>query len=206
MYLLFMRANNLDLPMDLELKLFDITVLPILTYSSEIYAYSNIEIIKRVQTESRRKITRSRRSTLKYILFAELGRQPIQIDVKVPMLNYWSSILNGKQTKLAFQTYLYMYKFIHNYKWLNHIQSILNDCGMNYIWLQQFRNVLKNIAKMVKSRLLDQFLQAWNVDLQLSAKGKHYALYKTNLNPESYLTKLHGAHLIDMLKFRACNH
>ena len=118
------------------------------------------------------------------------------------MINYWSSILNGKQTKFAFQTYLYMYKSNHNYKWLNHIQSILNDCGMNYIWLQQFRNVPKNIAKMVKSRLLDQFLQAWNADLQLSAKGKNYALYKTNINPKSYLMKLHGAHLINMLKFR----
>ena len=206
MYLLFMRANNLDLPIDLQLKLFDNTVLPILTYSSEIYGYSNIEIIERVQTEFLRKITRSRKSTPKYMLFAELGRHPIQIDVKVRMINYWSSILNGKQTKLAFQTYLYMYKSNHNYKWLNHIQSILNDCGMNYIWLQQFRNVPKNIAKMVKSRLLDQLLQAWNADLQLSAKGKNYALYKTNLNPESYLTKLHGAHLINMLKFRTCNH
>ena len=167
-----MRANNLDLPIDLQLKLFDNTVLPILTYSSEIYGYSNIEIIERVQTEFLRKITRSRKSTSKYMLFAELGRHPIQIDVKVRMINYWSSILNGKQTKLAFQTYLYMYKSNHNFKWLNHIQSILNDCGMNYIWLQQFRNVPKNVAKMVKSRLLDQFLQVWNADLQLSAKGK----------------------------------
>ena len=104
MYLLFMRANNLDLPIDLQLKLFDNTVLPILTYSSEIYGYSNIEIIERVQTEFLRKITRSRKSTPKYMLFAELGRHPIQIDVKVRMINYWSSILNGKQTKLAFQT------------------------------------------------------------------------------------------------------
>ena len=55
MYLLFMRANNLDLPIDLQLKLFDNTVLPILTYSSEIYGYSNIEIIERVQTEFLRK-------------------------------------------------------------------------------------------------------------------------------------------------------
>ena len=140
------------------------------------------------------------------MLFAKLGRHPIQIDVKIRMMNYWSSILNGKQTKLAFQTYLYLYKSNHNYKWLNHIQSILNDCGMNYILLQQFRNVPNNLAKMVESRLLDQFLQAWNADLQLSAKGKNYALYKTNLNPESYLTKRLGAHLINMLKFRTCNH
>ena len=107
MYLLFMKANNLDLPINLQLKLFDNTVLSILTYSSEMYGYRYIEIIERVQTEFPRKITRSRKGTPKYMLSAELGRHPIQIDVKVQMINYWSSILNGKQTKLAFQTFLY---------------------------------------------------------------------------------------------------
>ena len=121
MYLLFMKANNLDLPINLQLKLFDNTVLSILTYSSEIYGYRYIEIIERVQTEFLRKITRSRKSTPKYMLSVELGRHPIQIDVEVQMINYWSSILNGKQTKLAFQTFLYMYKSNHNYKWPNHI-------------------------------------------------------------------------------------
>ena len=48
------------------------------------------------------------------MLFAKLGRHPIQIDVKVRMINCWTSILNGKQTKLAFQTYLLMYKSNHN--------------------------------------------------------------------------------------------
>ena len=34
MHLLFMRINNLSLPLDLQLKLFDKTVLPILCYGS----------------------------------------------------------------------------------------------------------------------------------------------------------------------------
>ena len=36
MYLLFMRIHNLDLPLGMQLKLFDNTVLPILTYSCEL--------------------------------------------------------------------------------------------------------------------------------------------------------------------------
>ena len=36
MYLLFMRIHNLELPLDMQLKLFDNTVLPILTYSCEL--------------------------------------------------------------------------------------------------------------------------------------------------------------------------
>ena len=143
MHLLFMRANNVDLPIDLQLKLYDNTVLPILTYSSEINGYGNLDIIERVHTEFLRKITKSRKSTPKYMLYAELGRHSIQIDVKVRMVSFWSSILNGNQSKLSFQTYMYMYKSHHNYKWPNYIQSILSDCGMNFIWLQQFRNVPK---------------------------------------------------------------
>ena len=206
MHLLFMRANNLDLPIDLQLKLFDNTVLPILIYSSEIHGYGNLDIIERVHTEFLRKITKSRKSTPKYMLYAELGRHPIQIDVKVRMVNFWSSILNGKQSKLSFQTYMYMYKSHHNYKWPNYIQSILSDCGMNFIWLQQFRSVSKNIAKKVKNRLLDQNLQAWTAELQSSSKGKHFALFKDNVGCESYITKLNGASLLNMFKFRTCNH
>ena len=39
MFLLFTRINNLDIPIDLQLKLFDNTVLPILTYGSEVWGY-----------------------------------------------------------------------------------------------------------------------------------------------------------------------
>ena len=41
MYLLFMRINNLNLPLDLQLKLFDQTVMPILCYASEIFGFEN---------------------------------------------------------------------------------------------------------------------------------------------------------------------
>lgn len=201
-----MRANNLDLPLDLQMKLFDNTVLPILTYGSEIYGPGNLEIIERIHTEFLRKITMSRKSTPKYMLYAELGRHPIEVDIKTRTINYWSLILNGKVSKLSHQIYLYMFNARHDFKWLDYVQSILNECGLNYIWLQQFRNVPKNVAKLVKNRLLDQYLQNWSSALQISFKGKHYALFKDNIKSENYLTKLNGTNLLNMLKFRTCNH
>lgn len=207
MHLLFMRANNLDLPIDLQMKLFDNTVLPILTYSSEVWGFGNLEIIERIHTEFLRKITNARKSTPKYILYAELGRHPIEIDIKFHMINYWTSILNGKQSKLAYQIYLYMFNSI-NYqsKWMSAIQNILFNCGMNNIWHNQFIHLPKNTAKKIKIRLIDQYLQHWNSDLLNSSKGQHYALFKDNINCEKYLTILHGTNLISMFKFRSCNH
>ena len=51
MFLLYFRINNLNLPIDLQLKLFDHTVLPILTYGCEIWSFENTEILERVHTE-----------------------------------------------------------------------------------------------------------------------------------------------------------
>ena len=47
MHLLFTRINNLDIPLDLQLKLFDNTVVPILTYGSEVWGYENLDIIEK---------------------------------------------------------------------------------------------------------------------------------------------------------------
>ena len=206
MHLLFMRANNLDLPLDLQMKLFDNTVLPILTYSSEIWGYGNLEIIERVHTEFLRKITRSRKSTPKYMLYAELGRHPIEIDIKSRMINYWVSILNGKKSKFAYQIYLYVFNSNSQFKWPNCIKSVLDKCGLNCMWLQQFRYLPRNIAKIVKTRLSDQYLQHWSSELQVSSKGTHYALFKDNISLERYITILHGENLLNMFKFRTCNH
>ncbi|MEW8152903.1 MAG: reverse transcriptase family protein, partial [Candidatus Thiodiazotropha endolucinida] len=57
MYLLFCRINNLKLPVDLQLKLFDHTVLPILTYACEIWGFENLEMLEKIHTEFLRKIT-----------------------------------------------------------------------------------------------------------------------------------------------------
>ena len=74
MYLLFFRINNLNLPIDLQLKLFDHTVIPILMYGCEIWSFENTDMLERVHTEFMRKITKTRKSTPLYALYAELGR------------------------------------------------------------------------------------------------------------------------------------
>lgn len=61
MILLFTRINNLDIPVDLQLKLFDHTVVPILTYACEIWGYENLDMIEKVQNDCLRHITVSKK-------------------------------------------------------------------------------------------------------------------------------------------------
>ena len=199
-------STTISYPQPFCVSAFCNTVLPILTYSSEIWGYGNLEIIERVHTEFLRKITRSIKSTPRYMLYAELGRHPIEIDIKSRMIKYWVSILNGKKSKFAYQIYLYMFNSNSQFKWPNYIKSVLDKCGLNYMWLQQFRYLPRNIAKIVKTRLSDQYLQHWSSKLQVSSKGTHYALFKDNISLERYITILHGENLLNMFKFRTCNH
>ena len=83
MYLLFTRINNLDIPLDLQLKLFDSTVVPILTYGSEVWGYENLDMIETVHNDLLRKITRSKKSTRLYMLLGELGRLPLHITIVI---------------------------------------------------------------------------------------------------------------------------
>ena len=207
MHLLFLRANNLDIPIDLQLKLFDNTVLPILTYGSEIWGFENTDIIERVHLDFLRRIMKCRKSTPKYMLYAELGRYPLDITIKCKMINFWTRLLMGKTSKLSYNMYLFMLKSDEiNSKWISYIQTILDNTGRHDLWLHHPARITLSTCKLIKQNLLDQFLQNWNSLLMDSSKGRNYNLFKSDNKCETYLSSLTGTSLHTMFKFRTANH
>ena len=52
MYLLYKRIRNLHIPIDLQIQLFNQTILPILLYGCEIWGFQNVKMIERTCTNS----------------------------------------------------------------------------------------------------------------------------------------------------------
>ena len=122
MHLLYMRINNLDLPIDLQLKLFDSTILPIMTYGCEIWGYENLQMFERIHNSFLRSITKCRNSTPLYMLYGELGRYPIEIFIKTRIIGYWTRIITGNQLKLVNMMYKDCTSHCSSYKAEAHLE------------------------------------------------------------------------------------
>ena len=90
MHLLFIRSNNLDLPIDLQIKLFDNTVLPIHMYGCEVFGYENTDILDAVHLDlfAENCEAKLRKNAPRYMIYAEFGRYPQNITIKQRMINF----------------------------------------------------------------------------------------------------------------------
>ena len=87
------RNVNIHVHIDLQLKLFDCLLTPILLYSSEIWSYKNIEMIERFHLKFLKQILNKRSTTPSYMVYGETGRYPLIINAKIKCLCYWSKLL-----------------------------------------------------------------------------------------------------------------
>ena len=207
MHLLYKRIYNLNLPLDLQLKLFDSTILPIITFGSDIWGFENLEMFERIQNQFLRTITKCRKSTPMYMLYGELGRYPIEIVIKTRLIGFWVRIITGKQDKFVNLMYQKLIQTgAHKFKWTKQVQYILQEVGRNDLWLNQNAYIPKNTHQTIKKTLIDLFTQKWQSSLEQSSKGRNYSLLKSEPSFEEHLKIIPRALFIPLIKYRTANH
>ena len=208
--LMYKRINNLHIPIDLQIHLFDHTILPILLYGCETWGFQNTKLLENVHNQFLRNITKLRKSTPVYMLHAELGRVPIEIQIKSRMINYWITLVNGDNTnklsKIMYNIMLDETNNGHSFKWLDNIKNILISVGKPDLINQPHINNPHATKLKIVSALNDLAVQDWYGKLNQSSKGRNYNLYKNNMNIEPYLTSLPKLLYIPLIKFRTSNY
>ena len=145
------------------------------------------KIIENLHNDFLRQIINLKKSTPIYVLHAELGQHPIQINIKSRMIGFWLSIVNGKESKLSKLLYSIMLKEhekgSYNFKWIRCINEILVAVGRPDLFKTESVNNQHSVKRDISRTLSDLYIQEANV----SSKGKQYLLFKDNLNFEKYL-------------------
>ena len=209
MHLLYKRIRNLNIPLDLQIQLFNHTILPFLLYGCEIWGFHNTKVIENVQNQFLRSITKLKKSTPLYMIYAELGVTPISIHIKSRMIGYWLNLVNSEDSKLSKTMYNIMKSELHlgpDYKWLKIIKDTLISVGKADLFNQININNTKGTKHFITQTLKDINMQSWHSKTEESTKGQNYKLFKENLEFEPYLKILPRNAYIPLIKFRTGNH
>ena len=210
MFSLITKARRLQLPVDLQIELFDKTVVPILLYGCEVWGCSNISEIEVFYRKFLKIVLKVGKSTPNCMVYGETGKFPLQLTIFTRIVNFWVKISEDKNKKIATKFYKIMFnlqKAGHfDFKWLNQVKTILVTTGYSNLWeMQDQYNTKYRIAKNIPTAIKESIVSVCHDKIQTGSRCNSYKIFKQNLNFEYYLTNLSTRHRITMSKFR-CGH
>ena len=86
------KIRNLNLPIDMQIGLFNKMIETILLYGCEIGGYGNLDIIERVQLKFYKQILYLKKSTPSFMVYGELGAYQLFVDIQSRMLSFWCKV------------------------------------------------------------------------------------------------------------------
>jgi len=213
MFTLLKKCRQLELPIDIQIELFDKCVQPILIYGSEIWALETLELCDRLQLRFLKILLNLRTSTPNCIVLGEVGKFPVSIEAKCRMLCFWYRLCLDiqKDSKKLSAKLLKLYYDLHSSNvqlpWLKSVETILNNLGLSYIFQYQGRTNYSITAfrSLIKQRLHDQFIQSWRQTINESSICASYKLFKHNFVFENYLLLLANVNRKVLTNFRSGN-
>ena len=151
------------------------------------------------------------KSAPSYVLYEELGRQPLSSFIYPRMLKFWRKLVNANRNKLSKILYYSIIPIINiekqtdntpRFKQVRHIQKLLQDIGYPDIWKTHTFSSIEWLYRTAKLRLSDRFRQEWDPN-KSSSQSKHYFSVKTELRLENYPLKLPDSQRILTVRLRA---
>ena len=67
-------------------------VKPILLYGCEIWGFGNNDVLEKVHLKFCKMILNLKTSTPNYMIYGELGRYPVEIDIKIRIISFWAKL------------------------------------------------------------------------------------------------------------------
>jgi hypothetical protein len=213
-YALIGKSRKLGLSVDMQLHLFDLLVVPIALYGSEIWGCKNSDVIEQMHLKFLRMLLKVNKSTPKCMLYGELGRMPLKYNIDTRMLNFWYRIISGNKRKISYHIYQLLYSLdkseVFHSDWISKIKEVLVKCNLyDTYWVNQenISNIsLNEFKQQIKKNLSKNYEQLWLEKMHSSSKCSLYREFKHDLKLEKYLVSLEPKLRYSLTKYRLSNH
>ena len=157
MFSFIKKARALQLPLDVQLDLFHNTVMPIALYGCEVWGFEDCGLVERLHLKFCKYILKLKSSTPTCMIYGELGEYPVNIQIKIRMINFWLKLVNGRDSKYSTIIYHILLFMYHSGKycsmWLTYVKQILDEAGFNDVWAYTTNFNSSWINKAVKQHL-----------------------------------------------------
>ena len=203
MYGAIAKCREHNLSMECKFDIFDKAIKPVILYGCEVWGFCNYKLLEQLHLKFCKHVLGLKSSTPNFMVYGELGRFPINIDVKVRMVGYWAKVIDRSKNKLSNTMYNILSNF--NTPWLTYIKNIFIECNLINIFEDKLFPSMEWLKINVSNILKDNFIYNWQNDVFNSPKGSNYRLFKYDFIFENYLHELPPKHSKIFCKFRTCN-
>ena len=203
LFSLMRKCRSLDLPIDLQIELFDRCVVPIMLYNCEVWGHEQLEQLDKLQLKFFKLLLGVKRSTPSCMVYGELGQIPVSLIAKSRLLSFWYKLcLDSRSNINKYSTIMLQLNQrlldslgFHNdlnLQWLKYVCTSLDNLGLTYIW-QNHNTIALSLAqfkKIVKTRIRDQYIQNWQSQIFENNTCMTYRAFKSEFCFKNYLTLL----------------
>lgn len=96
-------------------------------------------MVEKVHLKSGKLLLNLKTSTSNCLVYGELGRFLLSIDIKQTMVSYWTKLIPCKQTMF----HLFSTQTV-NFQWLTYVKGNFDECGITYRYIWNSQNFIND--------------------------------------------------------------
>ncbi|XP_077994296.1 uncharacterized protein LOC144448021 [Glandiceps talaboti] len=179
-------------------RLFDVLILPVLSYGSEVWGFMAYEHLERVQLLYCRRYLGVANSAPNCTVLGECGRLPSFCYYVTRCVKYWLHIITMPESRLPFKAYQMLFKMDEQGKhsWVTQVKHLFYQYGFGESCLNQGVGNTVVFLSEFSTRVKDVKSQEWWSEVCANEKTSYYRNFKKELAPEMYIS------LISLCKYR----
>ena len=124
------------------------------------------------------------------MIYAETGRYPLLIDIKLHMIKQWLNLVRSDDNKLIRLVYCSMkdcsMRVSKRNNWVLNIKELLYSTGFGYVWEQQTVNNEYQFIREFKRKMQDMYVQQCFGEIRDSSRCRLYREIKLTFEMEPY--------------------